>query len=507
MLSLHALLKMFYPSKEEFIKLAQKGNLIPIYKEISADLETPVCAFLKISNSSDYGYLLESVEGQEKIARFSFIACNPSLIMVVKNKKLDILHRKANGGYSVNKSIEIGNPLAEIKKLMSAYKFVNVKGAPRFCGGLVGYIGYDIVRFFENIPDKNLREGNIPDTMLMLTDTLLAFDHAAGKLKIVACAYLKNKSKENVLSVYNKSLGKINKLIAELKQPLKLNNSALKSTGKIEYKMSKKDFSNMIVKAKSYIRRGDIIQVVLSHVLSFKTSGDSFNIYRNLRGLNPSAYMFYLKIKDLQLVGSSPEMLVRCEKGVVTTRPIAGTMPRGKDENEDAELEKELLADKKENAEHIMLVDLGRNDLGRVCDFGSVKVSEFMRIEKYSHVMHIVSEVKGKLKKGKDIYDVLQAAFPAGTVSGSPKVRAMEIIDELENSRRGPYAGAVGYFSFSGNLDTCITIRTIVVNKGTAFIQAGAGIVADSVPANEYKETLNKAKAQLEAIKGGVKCR
>ncbi len=497
---------MCYPSKEEFIRLAKRGNLIPVYKEICADLETPVSAFLKISKSSDYGYLLESVEGQEKIARFSFIACNPSLIVAVKNKKLEILHKKNNDGYEVSKSVDLGNPLVEIKKLMSGYKFVNIKGLPRFCGGLVGYIGYDITRFFENIPNKNPHEGNIPDAMLMLTDTLLVFDHAAHKLKIVACAYLKDKSKKNVLSVYNESLEKIYKIIAELKQPLKLSSRILKSTGKIEYKMSKKDFAGMIAKAKSNIRKGDVIQVVLSQVLSSKTSIDSFSIYRNLRALNPSAYMFYLKCKGLQLVGSSPEMLVRCENGVVTTRPIAGTRPRGKTENDDARLEKELLADKKENAEHIMLVDLGRNDLGRVCDFGSVKVSEFMRIEKYSHVMHIVSEVRGKLKKGKDIYDVLQAAFPAGTVTGSPKVRAMEIIDELENSRRGPYAGAVGYFSFSGNLDTCITIRTIVVNKGTAYIQAGAGIVADSVPAKEYKETLNKAKAQLEAIKGGVKC-
>ena len=493
---------MFFPSKEDFLKLAKKGNLIPVYREIIGDLETPVSAFLKVCGESDYGYLLESVEGQEKIARYSFIGCRPQAVLKIGGRVLEIFETDNTGGFGLTQTIQLGDPLLELKKFMSKYRLAGSGESLRFCGGLVGYFGYGMARFFENIPDKNLDDKGFPDALFMLSDTLIVFDHFSRKLKIISCAFLKDNSKNAALKAYREALKKIETITVKLDANAKKPKNKVKAKRKVEIKfaITKKDFTNMVNKAKDYIRRGDIIQVVLSQVLSAKTVQSPFGIYRKLRGLNPSAYMFYLRFKDLHLAGSSPEMLVRCEEGVVTTRPIAGTSPRGETEEEDRRIEKELLNNPKEKAEHIMLVDLGRNDLGRVSKFGSVKITEFTRIERYSHVMHIVSEVRGKLKNSMDSYDVLRACFPAGTVSGSPKIRAMEIIDELENFRRGPYAGAVGYFDFSGNLDTCITIRTILINKDMAYIQAGAGIVADSEAQREYQETLNKAKAQLEAL-------
>jgi anthranilate synthase component 1 len=343
----------------------------------------------------------------------------------------------------------------------------------------------------------------MPDALFYLSDTFVMFDHLKHSLKIIACAFLTDKNPKTIRAAYKKSIARVESIVKKLREPIpkeQEEGAGLKKVLRVKAFTAKKDFMRMVEKAKRYIRKGDIIQVVLSQIFSKPIRHKPFTIYRNLRNLNPSAYMFYLKFKDLYLIGSSPEMLVRCEDKIVTTRPIAGTRPRGASEIEDLRLEKELLKDAKERAEHIMLVDLGRNDLGRVCEYGSVKLSEFMRIERYSHVMHIVSEIEGRLMDGYDIYDVLRAAFPAGTVSGSPKVRAMEIIDELESFRRGPYAGAVGYFGFSGNLDTCITIRTIVIKKKIAYIQAGAGIVSESKPEREYQETLNKARAQLEAL-------
>ncbi|OGX01150.1 MAG: hypothetical protein A2062_05775 [Omnitrophica WOR_2 bacterium GWA2_44_7] len=357
-----------------------------------------------------------------------------------------------------------------------------------------------MVRFFEKIPDKNPDSLGTPDCLFMLTDTLAMFDHYHHKLKIISCAFMETAGSAAVSRAYTQALKRIEGLIKKMNARVREKSSVKQEKAKVRHCSSLQAFTRMVQKAKEYITKGDIIQVVLSQVLTAKITRKPFDIYRSLRSLNPSAYMFYLKFKALHVAGSSPEMLVRCEDGCVATRPIAGTRPRGKTEAEDLLLEKELLSDDKEKAEHIMLVDLGRNDLGRVCQFGSVRLSDFMRVERYSHVMHIVSEVQGRLQRGKDSFDVLRAAFPAGTVSGSPKVRAMEIIDELENFRRGPYAGAVGYFGFSGNLDTCITIRTIVIEKNTAYIQAGAGIVADSVAKREYQETLNKAKAQVEAL-------
>ncbi len=484
---------MYYPSKQEFIKLAKKGNLIPVYKEIEADLETPVSSFLKIAEG-DYSYLLESVEGEENIARFSFLGQNPSLVFKSKGREIEIVENKRKKRF-----ITDGDPLGEIKKIMKQFKFVKVAGLPRFSGGLVGYIGYDMVRFFEDIPDKNPDDLDLPDAIFMLTDTLIIFDHVMHKIKIVSNAHIKG----GAGLAYTKAVAKIDKISKILsKKTVKAKNAKkTKKRSEIKSNFTKRGFEDIVDAAKKYIRDGDIIQVVLSQRLE-TSLGDKnpFSIYRSLRSINPSPYMYYLKFKNIRLIGSSPEIMVRCENKKIELRPIAGTRPRGRDEAEDIKLEKDLLADPKERAEHIMLVDLGRNDIGRVSDFDSVKVLELMRIEKYSHVMHIVSDIVGRLSKSKDEFDVVRASFPAGTVTGAPKIRAMEIIDELEGVRRGTYAGCVGYFSFSGNVDTCITIRTILIKDNKAYVQAGAGIVADSKPSKEYQETLNKAKALIKAI-------
>ncbi|MDD5130811.1 MAG: anthranilate synthase component I [Candidatus Omnitrophica bacterium] len=491
---------IFTPNFNEFLKLSRKGNVIPVYLEINADLDTPVSAFLKMEKG-EYAFLLESVEGQEKIARYSFLGSNPSLILKSQGRKIEILYPQKNNKKSFTFP---GSPLDEIKKIMQDFKSVEVPGLPRFYGGLVGYVGYDTVRFFENIPDKNKDYLNIPDIILILTDTLLIFDRLNHTIKILSnvilpkgCSLLKKKQ------LYEKAIKKIEQIHNNFNKSV-IDQSSLKKPGELSVSsnLTQPEFVRMVRQGKKYIKKGDIIQVVLSQRFKVKTQKDDFAIYRSLRSLNPSPYMYYLKFKDFSIVGSSPEMLVRCEEGLVQTRPIAGTRRRGKDKKEDDLLEKELLADEKERAEHLMLVDLGRNDLGRISKLGQVKVDDFMRVEKYSHVMHLVSEVSAVLdKKRFDIYDVLKAAFPAGTVSGSPKIRAMQIIDELENVRRSLYAGAIGYFSFSHNLDTCIAIRTIVFKNGFAYVQAGGGIVADSVPEKEYQESVNKARALIEAIR------
>ncbi len=486
---------MLYPSKKEFIRLAKKGNLIPIYAEILADFETPLSAYRKIG-AADYSYLLESVEGGERIARYSFLGGDPSVIFSSKGNKVTIREGKSSRTYLSK------DPIEELKRLLSRYKFVKVKGLPRFSGGLVGFFGYDMVRFIEDIPDKNTDTLNLPDSLFMLTDTILIFDHVDHKIKVVSNAHVE----KSASAAYDEAEKKIERLIAKLKDPGQGKASAPLSkntqrSSAIRSNFTKTKFEEAVVKAKRLIKAGDIIQVVLSQRLEASTGADPFQVYRALRSINPSPYMYHLKLGDFSLVGSSPEIMVRCEEGNVELRPIAGTRPRGVGEKDDRRLEKELLADPKERAEHIMLVDLGRNDIGKVCDYSTVKVSELMTIEKYSHVMHIVSDVSGRLKKGCDAFDVIRATIPAGTVTGAPKVRAMEIIDELESTRRSTYAGSVGYFSFSGNLDCCITIRTILMKKGKAYIQAGAGIVADSVPSREYKETMNKAGALIKALR------
>lgn len=498
---------MYYPSKKDFIKKAQKGNLIPVYREIMADMETPVSAFVKI-NRDNYAYLLESVEGGEKIGRYSFLGSYPSLVFKSKGRQIEIVRN-----HQIERFITQHDPLYELKKILKPYKFIPVKGLPRFCGGLVGYLGYDIVRFFEKLPDNNPDDLNLHDSIFILTDTILIFDHLNHTIKVVSNAYVRG----SATKAYEEAVEKIECLIRQLKsspsksrcrQFLPVEAFCSEKTGGFQVKsnFTKKEFEKAVLKAKEYIKAGDIIQTVLSQRFQMELDCPPFDVYRALRSINPSPYMYYLKFRDLHLIGSSPEIMVRCENRIVEVRPIAGTRPRGRNEVEDRQFVQDLLGDPKERAEHIMLVDLGRNDIGRVCDYGTIKVPELMVIEKYSHVMHIVSDTTGRLMKGKDLFDVVRATFPAGTVSGAPKIRAMEVIDELEKNRRGPYAGCVGYFSFSGNLDTCITIRTIVVQKNKAYIQAGAGIVADSVPAKEYIETVNKAKGMIKAIARASRC-
>ncbi len=485
---------MYYPEKEEFIQLSKKGNLVPVYREFVADMETPVSAFNKIDRWS-YGYLLESVEGGEKIARYSFLGSNPSIIFKSRGNQVTFIDRGKTQNYSTS-----GNPLDELEKILRQYKFVEIPDLPRFSGGAVGYVSYDAIQYIEDIPQKNPDDLNVPEIFFMITDTILIFDHINHTIKVVSIADVGS----DPSGAYRRAQTKIDKITNMLVQPFKLSAvERIDSLEPLEVKSNfeKEEFEDAVSRCKEYIRAGDVIQVVISQRFEVSTATDPFNIYRALRSVNPSPYMYYLKFDDLAVVGSSPEILVRCEDGVVEVRPIAGTRRRGFDPDEDAALEKELLSDPKERAEHIMLVDLGRNDVGRVCDFGTVYVPELMVIEKYSHVMHIVSDVVGKLSKGNNAFDVFKAAFPAGTVSGAPKIRAMQIIEELENRRRGPYAGAVGYFSFSGNLDTAITIRTIIIKDKKCYIQAGAGIVADSVPEKEYLETQNKAKGMIKAIK------
>ncbi|MBL7158546.1 MAG: anthranilate synthase component I [Candidatus Omnitrophica bacterium] len=483
---------MHYPSKKEFIKLAKKGNVIPVYREIHADFETPLSAFAKI-DCGEFSYLLESVEGGKRIARYSFLGSNPSLVFMSKGKNITIIDRKKKRTYRTK-----SDPLEEIRRIMRGFSFVPIKGLPRFCGGLVGYMGYDMVRFFEKLPDKNPNDLGLPGSLFVLTDTILIFDHADRKIKVVSNAHVNKHAGRS----YDEAVKKIENIIKKLSVPIARVEKKIIGIKKrsVKSNFTKQGFMETVKKAKTYIKKGDVIQVVLSQRLKTRIKCDPFDIYRALRSINPSPYMFYLKFGKVSFVGTSPEIMVRSEDGLAEVRPIAGTRKRGRNGREDAALARELLKDPKERAEHIMLVDLGRNDIGRVCDFKSVRVREFMTVEKYSHVMHIVSDISGRLKKGKDVFDLVRASFPAGTVSGAPKIRAMEIIDELENVKRGPYAGSVGYFSFSGNLDTCITIRTIIIKDKTAYIQAGAGIVADSNPGREYCETLNKAKAMLAAI-------
>ncbi len=463
---------MYYPSKQEFIELSRKGNLIPVYKEIEVGRETPVSAFRKIEG--EYSFLLESVEGEEKIARFSFL------------------------GTASKKELYSFRSFPEIRETISRFRPVVVPGLPRFHGGLVGYVSYDMVRQIEDIPDKNPDDLRLPLMLFLLTGALLAFDHVKSRIQIISNAEVKGDPEK----AYEEACENIEKLEKRLNKPFPPDKKPPGKEKQIKFasNMTRPQFEAAVKKAKEYIRAGDIIQAVPSQRLVAECSVDPFEVYRVLRSINPSPYMFYLKFGEIRIAGSSPEVMVRLEGGEATVRPIAGTRRRGKDEAEDRKLAEELLASEKERAEHIMLVDLGRNDLGRVCDFGTVKVTEEMVIERYSHVMHIVSNVSGKLRGDRDAIDLLMATFPAGTVTGAPKVRAMEIIDELENVKRGPYAGCVGYFGFSGEMDTGITIRTIVFKKNKAYVQAGAGIVADSMPAEEYKETMNKARAMLKAI-------
>jgi len=483
---------MYYPDKKLFLEKARQGNLIPVYTEVIADMETPVSAFMKLGDSP-YSFLLESVESGGGIGRYSFLGANPSLIFKSRGTEAEITEQGRT------RKIQTENPLMFLKGLLKNYRPVADETLPPFSGGAVGYISYDSVRFFEDLPEENLDELNLPDLYFMITDTIIIFDRLMNKLKIVANAHVGGDPEH----AYQEAVSRIETLMGQLMSASSgtyFQPPPIRKRGELTSNLTPKQFEKAVLTAQEYIRAGDILQVVLSQRFQTGVECPPLDIYRALRTINPSPYMFFLRFDDLHLIGSSPEIMVQVVDDEVRVRPIAGTRPRGISRGEDKRMEEELLADPKEIAEHVMLVDLGRNDVGRVSLPGSVRVSEMMKIEKYSHVMHIVSDVRGKLDPGQDAYTAVAATFPAGTVSGAPKIRAMEIIEKLEPVRRGPYAGAVGYFSFDGNLDSCITIRTIIIKDRTAFIQAGAGIVADSIPEKEHQECLNKAQALFRAV-------
>jgi anthranilate synthase component I len=488
--------KLFYPTLDEVKSLSKNYNIIPISMEVYADLETPISLFKRIQDNK-FCFLLESVEGGEKWARFSFIGRNPFL--TVKGFKFNTVIEYKDGRVEDIK----GNPVDVLKSLLDSYRGAQLPSLPRFNGGAVGYFGYDLARFYENLPKVPADDLELPESYFMFVDEVIVFDHLKQKINIVVNLHVDR----NVERSYNTVVQRIKTIYREiLSSRWKINDTFKPDFSKkgtsIEYvsNISKKTYCENVVRAKEYIKNGDIFQVVLSQRIYTETEQDPFDVYRVLRILNPSPYMYYLKFGKCKIVGASPEMLVRVENGIVETCPIAGTRKRGTTPKEDEKLEKELLSDEKELAEHTMLVDLGRNDIGKVSKYGTVTVKNLMHIEKYSHVMHIVTNVQGELRDDKTAFDALMSVLPAGTVSGAPKVRAMEIIDELESVKRGPYAGAIGYLSFDGNLDSCITIRTIVFKGKKAYVQSGAGIVADSVPEKEYEETLNKAKALLKAL-------
>ncbi len=484
---------MFPESKEEFSKMARKANLIPVYEEYSAALETPLSVFLKLKQGR-YAFLLESVEGGMRPGRYSFIGADPALLVEAKDGKVRITED--------DRTIEIQSfdPLKELEKIFCQYQPLKVSGLPVFSGGAVGYLGYEMIRYWEELPKNCTKDTEYPDCIMMIPHILVVFDHVMQTMKILVNVPV-GKDPETDYAHAIEKLEKIREKIDQKLTTLPVSQSHLMNEKK-RYLSScdQKLFEEMVEKAKHYIRSGDTFQVVLSRKIKFDLKADPVSLYCGLRNINPSPYMFYLSFGEIQIVGSSPEIMVKVEDGVVELRPIAGTRPRGKEAEEDRKLAEDLLADDKEKAEHLMLVDLGRNDVGRVSEYGSVKMDEYMMIENYSHVMHIVSKVTGKLKKGFTCFDVLRASFPAGTVSGAPKIRAMEIIDELEKEGRGPYAGAVGYIGFSGNMDLCIAIRTIFSCHNQGFIQAGAGIVADSNPEKEYRETCIKAQALINAL-------
>lgn len=488
---------MYYPNYSEFESLAKRGNLIPVYRELDADLETPISVYLKLRGEGE-SFLFESVEGGEQLARYSFLGVNPDRVISLRGDRVTIREHARIESYPIGGR----DPLDLLRSFIAPYCAVPIPGLPRFVGGAVGFLSYDVVRSFERLPDTAQNQLDLPDATFLLIDNLIAFDHVKHRALVIANAHVNG----NARRAYADAIGRIENIIAGLNRPVPLRVPVPIQNGRLlDSAVNPQQFEQLVERAKDHIAGGDIFQVVLSQRFCRETSADPFSTYRALRRLNPSPYMFFLDFGEMQLIGSSPEVLVRLEDGVAQLNPIAGTRPRGVDAAEDAQLERELRDDPKERAEHVMLVDLGRNDLGRVCEFGSIKIPDYMKVEKYSHVMHLVSRVVGDLHPELDAFDLLRATFPAGTVSGAPKIRAMEIIEELEGVRRGPYAGAVGYWGFpaegKGNMDFCITIRTIVQRGSKAYIQAGAGIVADSDPQREYHECVNKARALAEAIK------
>ncbi len=502
-----------FPPEEEFLRLAAHANVIPVFREVIADLDTPISAYAKLGGGMSF--LLESAEGGERVGRYSFIGYVPTHVLAARGGATDLL-RHAGGGRFHREATLSAHPLLALREAMQRFRPARVPGLPRFFGGAVGYCGYDIVRHLERLPGGPRVEPRLPEAMFMVTERVVIFDHLTRRVQVVANAFVDGDARAS----YRRAVAAIEETQSRLLGPAPAVMTGGLSAGAgeagsgacgAEYAQGLREvpgrerFIAAVERAKEYIRAGEIFQVVLSVRREQPLRVAPFQVYRALRALNPSPYLFFLDFGDLQLIGSSPEMLVRVAEDaqgnkVVQTRPIAGTRPRGRDAEEDAALERELLSDAKERAEHVMLVDLGRNDVGRVSRPGTVRVTDLMRVERYSHVMHIVSDVEGHLRPDCDAIDALAACFPAGTLTGAPKVRAMEIIDELEPLARGPYGGCVGYLGFTGNLDACITIRTVVASGGKAYVQAGAGIVADSVPAREWEECQNKMRALVRAL-------
>jgi anthranilate synthase component 1 len=491
----------YWPERSGFDRLARRGHTVPLYTQLLSDQLTPVSAFSRMARDAQHAFLLESVIGGEKVARYSFIAVDPTEVFEAAGPEYSIL--APDGPPRTGQSAD---PLRELESLLASYRAPRLPELPRFVGGAVGYAGYDVARYYERFPRAPHDDRHLPDMLFGIYDTMVVFDHVQKLIKVVAHAHVK---RDGLDGGYADARKRIDRVVATLSDARTLGVTPVSPGGEAQREYTSNfapaDFEAAVDRSKEHIRAGNIFQVVVSQRLGVETSADSFNIYRALRAVNPSPFMFYLKSPRVVLVGASPEVLCRVEDRVVSTRPLAGTRPRGRSESEDLALERELLADPKERAEHIMLVDLGRNDVGRVSQSGSVRVDELMTVERYSHVMHICSNVTGMLAPGKTAFDALRAVLPVGTVTGAPKIRAMEIIDDLEPTRRGPYAGAVGYVDFGGNMDTCIALRTLVITDPTSprrrvYAQVGAGIVADSEPANEYRETLNKAQGMLRAI-------
>jgi anthranilate synthase component 1 len=484
---------VIFPSLEQVKAVASREdvNVIPVARAILADTETPVSIWLKMFQDKPCSFLLESVSGEDIVARYSFIGADPFMTFSARGQSWQIDGARKERGS--------GNPIEKLRELLRSYRAARVENMPRFTGGAVGYCAYDAIRLWETIPDSNPKEDSLDDIFYGFYRTLIAFDNREHRLLLITNLFLDEE--EDVEKAYRNAERRLGSFEDSLAVRLSATHLTVGAVGEVASNFRKEEYEAAVERCREYIRAGDIFQVVLSQRFSVGVDARPYDLYRLLRTVNPSPYMFYLGCGDTSVIGASPEMLVRVEDGTVEVRPIAGTRPRGADEHEDERLSQELLADPKECAEHVMLVDLGRNDVGRVSEAGTVVTEEMMHIEKYSHVIHIVSNVRGRLRKDKDAFDALFSCFPAGTLSGAPKIRAMEIIDELEPVRRGLYGGALGYIDFSGNLDSCIVIRTMVYKDGVATIQAGAGIVADSVPSIEYQETVNKAKALFTALR------
>ena len=499
---------MYNPTREEFRLLATQGNLVPVTRKILADFDTPLSAYRKLRGQGE-SFLFESVEGGEHVGRFSFIGFNPRAVIRQNGSRVEVYNcRRLSETYQIDHAAPKGTPrtvrdgLEVVEKVLSRYKPVPVTGLPRFTGGAVGFLGYEFIHDVEPVvPKPALDELRTPTLYFIVADELVVFDRVAQTITLLVNALLEPGT--DVDAAYDAATGEIERLLQLLRQPTEYQPVTVPPEVPpipFESNMPKERFLANVLKSKEYIRAGDIFQVVGSQRFSTTLKASPLDVYRAARSINPSPYMFLLELEGFSLVGASPEIHVRCEDGNVEIRPIAGTRPRGRTPDQDAAIEKELLADPKERAEHVMLVDLARNDLGRVCEYGSVKVHDLMIIERYSHVMHIVSQVEGTLSKQHSPFDLMRATFPAGTLSGAPKIRAMQIIAELEQTQRGPYGGCVGYFSFNGNLDCCITIRTALLKDGKAYVQAGGGWVNDSTPEGEYNETVNKSKAMLKAV-------